>query len=215
MKSSNLSKLRKKMEKVLEPKRYEHTLSVAYTAANLAAVHGADIEKALVSGILHDCAKCLSHKKQMALCTSNHMHLTELETAKDSPLLHAKAGSILAKEEYGITDEDILNAICYHTTGRPQMSLLEKIIYISDYIEPGRHHMKRSGDGAPMERLNRIRRIAYLNLDEAMCSILSDTLSFLQEKNCKVDSLTYQTYKYYENNLKNNTKANELHDQKG
>lgn len=197
MKASDLEKLRKEMEKELDPKRYEHTLSVAYTAANLAAVHDSDVEKALVAGMLHDCAKCLSHKKQIKLCAKNHVRLSELEQAKDSPLLHAKAGGILAREEYGITDEDILNAICYHTTGRPLMSSLEKIIYIADYIEPGRRHMKRLGDGAPMERLTRIRQLAFQNLDEAMCNILSDTLDYLQEKGGKVDSMTKQTYEYY------------------
>lgn len=197
MKTSDLSKLRKEIEKILEPKRYEHTLSVAYTAANLAAVHGVDVEKALVAGILHDCAKCLSHRKQVSLCMRNQVPLSELEEEEDSPLIHAKAGSVLAREEYGITDADILNAICYHTTGRPQMSPLEKIIYIADYIEPGRHHMKRFGDGAPMVRLTQIRQMAYRDLDETLCNILSDTLAYLHEKGNKTDSMTQKTYEYY------------------
>lgn len=197
MKTADLTKLRKKMEKTLEPKRYEHTLSVAYTAANLAAVHGVDVEKALVAGMLHDCTKCFSHKKQIALCEKNSVQLSELEAEENSTLLHAKSGCVLAREEYGITDEDILNAICYHTTGRPQMSPLEKIIYIADYMEPGRHHMKRFGSGAPMERLTRIRQMAYRNLDETLCNILSDTLAYLQEKGYRVDSMTQKTYEYY------------------
>ena len=122
MNTAELYKLRKEMEKALEPKRYEHTLSVAYTAANLAAIHGVDIDKALIAGMLHDCAKCLSHKKQMSVCEKNHISLTEMETEENSPLLHAKAGSALARQEYRITDVDILNAIRYHTTGRPGMS---------------------------------------------------------------------------------------------
>ena len=199
MKMPDLAKLRKEMEKALEPKRYEHTLSVAYTAANLAAVHGGDVQKALVAGVLHDCAKCLSHKKQMSLCEKYHVQLSEMEADENSPLLHAKAGSVLAKEEYGMTDEDILNAICYHTTGRPQMSMLEKIIYIADYIEPGRRHLKRFGEGAPMERLTQIRQRAYLDLDETLCNILSDTLDYLQSKGSKVDPMTRITYEYYKN----------------
>ena len=199
MKMPDLAKLRKEMEKALEPKRYEHTLSVAYTAANLAAVHGGDVQKALVAGVLHDCAKCLSHKKQMSLCEKYHVQLSEMEADENSPLLHAKAGSVLAKEEYGMTDEDILNAICYHTTGRPQMSMLEKIIYIADYIEPGRRHMKRFGEGAPMERLTQIRQRAYLDLDETLCNILSDTLDYLQSRGSKVDPMTRITYEYYKN----------------
>lgn len=197
MKTLDLAKLRKEMEKILEPRRYEHTLSVAYTAANLAAVHGADIEKALVAGILHDCAKCMSHKKQITLCDKYHVQLSQIEKEENSPLLHAKAGMVLAKEEYEVEDEDILNAICYHTTGRPQMSMLEKIIYIADYIEPGRRHMKRFGDGAPMQRLTLIRRMSYSNLDETLCSILSDTLDYLQSKGGKIDPMTQNTYEYY------------------
>lgn len=197
MKMSDLAKLRKEMEKKLEPNRYEHTLSVAYTSANLAAVHGADVQKALVAGILHDCAKCLSHKKQIDLCKKYQVQLSQLEADDNSPLLHAKTGSILAREEYDVEDEDILNAISFHTTGRPQMSMLEKIIYIADYIEPGRRHMKRFGEGAPMERLKQIRRMAYRDLDETLCSILSDTLDYLQSKGSKVDPMTRMTYEYY------------------
>lgn len=197
MKTSDLEKLRKHMEKELEPKRYEHTLSVTYTAANLAAVHGGDVHKALVAGMLHDCAKCLSHKKQMALCVKSHVQLSELEAEENSPLIHAKAGSVLAKEEYGITDEDILNAISYHTTGRPQMSPLEKIIYIADYIEPGRKHIKRTASIPSTDRLTQVRRMAYRDLDEALRNILGDSLAYLQEKGGKIDSMTQKTYEYY------------------
>lgn len=197
MKTSDLAKLRRQMKRALEPKRYEHTLSVTYTAANLAAVHGVDVEKALVAGMLHDCAKCISHKEQLAICVKNNMQLSELEAEENSPLIHAKAGSILAKDSYGITDEDILNAICYHTTGRPQMSPLEKIIYIADYMEPGRKHIKRTASEPNTDRLTQIRRMAYHDLDEALYNILGDTLNYLQEKGGKVDSMTHETYKYY------------------
>lgn len=197
MKTSSLAKLRKEMKKNLEPKRYEHTLSVAYTAANLAAVHCVDVEKALVAGMLHDCAKCLSHRKQLDLCKKNHMQLSDLETAKDSPLIHAKAGSLLAKTEYGITDVDILHAISYHTTGRPQMSALEKIIYIADYIEPERRHAKRTSAETDNDRLTEVRKMAYRDLDEALYNILGDSLTYLHEKGSKVDYMTQKTYEYY------------------
>ena len=205
MNASNLVKLRKEMKKELEPKRYEHTLSVAYTAANLAAIHGVDVEKALVAGMLHDCAKCLSHKKQFELCKKNHIQLSDLEAAKDSPLIHAKAGSILAKKEYGITDVDILHAICFHTTGRPQMSPLEKIIYIADYIEPGRKHAKRTVDDTRNDRFTQVRRMAYRDLDEALYNILGDSLAYLHEKGSKVDYMTQKTYEYYRQYQSNGT----------
>lgn len=195
MKKSKLAKLRRAMEKSLEPKRFEHTLGVAYTAANLAMVHGADIDKALTAGMLHDCAKCMSHRKQLALCEKNYMLLSEMEEAEDSPLLHAKAGSILARKEYGITDADILNAISYHTTGRPQMGLLEKIIYIADYIEPGREYAKRTAE--QVQGFEEVRKLAYIDLDAALCRILSDILAYLTKKGGKIDSMTSRTYAYY------------------
>lgn len=199
MKRHDIAKLRKEMEKALEPKRYEHTLSVAYTAANLAMVHDADIEKALIAGMLHDCAKCLSHHKQLAICEKNHMELSEIEREDNSPLVHAKAGSILARDEYGIEDEDILNAICYHTTGRPEMSTLEKIIYLADYIEPGRKHAKRAAGVSDkyLYNLSQARKLAYDDLDKALCRILNDTLIYLHEKGGRVDEMTQKTYEYY------------------
>ncbi len=195
MKDINLAKLRKEMEQALERKRYEHTLGVAYTAANLAMVHGVDVEKALIAGMLHDSAKCMSHRKQISLCKKNHMLLSEIEAEEHSPLLHAKAGSCLAQNKYGITDEDILRAISYHTTGRPHMSPLEKIIYIADYIEPGREHAKRNC--ADTQSLTEVRKMAYCDLDGTLCRILSDTLEYLSQKGATIDSMTSQTYEYY------------------
>lgn len=195
MKATNLAKLRKEMEQTLERKRYEHTLGVAYTAANLAMIHGVDVEKALTAGMLHDCAKCMSHHKQLSLCRKNKIVLSEIETENHSPLLHAKAGSCLARKKYGITDEEILQAISYHTTGRPHMSSLEKIIYIADYIEPGRERSKRSY--ADVQNLQEVRKMAYQDLDRTLCKILNDTLDYLSRKGGKIDSMTRDTYEYY------------------
>jgi predicted HD superfamily hydrolase involved in NAD metabolism len=140
--------------------------------------------------MLHDCAKCLSYRRQLTLCQENGIPLSEVELEKDSPLLHAKAGMALAKTKYGVEDEDILNAICFHTTGRPAMSPLEKIIYIADYIEPGRKHA---------QNLPLVRKMAYQDLDDTMRQILSDILSYLTEKGGAIDSMTEQTYRYYIN----------------
>ena len=188
MENVSLKKLRHAMEKTLEPKRYEHTLGVAYTAASLAMVHEADVEKALIAGMLHDCAKCMPFHKQIAVCEKHNVSLSEVERTENSPLLHAKAGSTLARIEYGITDNDILNAISYHTTGRPDMSTLEKIIYIADYIEPGRK---------TLPNLSMVRKIAYQNLDDTMRQILNDTLEHRKEKGGSIDPMTKETYQFY------------------
>ena len=130
MKEPDLKKIRKAMEKELDPKRYEHTLGVAYTAASLAMCYGADLNSALIAGMLHDCAKCLSNEKKISICKKHDLPINPAEE-KNPFLLHAKVGSYLASKKYGVTDPDILNAILNHTTGRPDMSLLEKIVWLS------------------------------------------------------------------------------------
>lgn len=188
MKTDERKRIRNILEKELDTKRFEHTLGVAYTAASLAMVHGEDIEKSLLAGLLHDCAKCENYKTQMDLCKKEKMELSEAEKEKNSPLLHAKAGKVLAKEKYGVCDKEILNAICYHTTGRPGMSELEKIVFIADYIEPMRKHAVN---------LPVIRKTAYLDLDEALRIILCDTLQYLNTKEGTIDTMTKKTYDYY------------------
>lgn len=185
MKTEYLKKLRKEMEKELSGKRYEHTLSVAYTAASLAMVHDADTNNALIAGMLHDCAKCFSAKKLISLCQKNNLPISEVEMQNPTALLHAKAGSFLARKKYGVEEEDILNAIKYHTTGRPNMSKLEKILYIADYMEPGRTHAANLGH---------IRKMAYQDLDKALLQILEDTLAYLRSTDGTIDEMTKATY---------------------
>lgn len=190
MKTADLQKIRKAMEKELSPKRYEHTLSVAYTAASLAMVHGENTDSAILAGMLHDCAKCLSENKLISICEKNNLHISEVERENPIALLHAGVGSFLAHEKYGINDKDILNAIKYHTTGRPKMSRLEKILYIADYIEPGRKHAAN---------LEQIRRMAFQNLDSTLIKILDDTLAYLLSTDGKIDPMTKESYNYYKN----------------
>ena len=189
MKEPDLKKIRKAMEKELDPKRYEHTLGVAYTAASLAMCYGADLNSALIAGMLHDCAKCLSNEKKISICKKHDLPINPAEE-KNPFLLHAKVGSYLASKKYGVTDPDILNAILNHTTGRPDMSLLEKIVWLSDYIEPGRKQ-------AP--NLPEIRRIAFENLDKALVMALENTLSYLKGGNMEIYSMTQKTYDFYKN----------------
>lgn len=193
MKSADLKKIRKSMEKELDVKRYEHTLGVAYTAAALAMCYDVDITKAKTAGLLHDCAKCLSDDKKISICRKNNMEISTIEN-KNPYLLHAKAGCCIARNKYGIEDQDILNAILNHTTGRPGMSGLEKIIYIADYIEPGRKQ-------AP--NLKEIRKLAFQDLDHALLKVLSDTLNYLNSIGGEIDPMTKETYDYYADLLKN------------
>lgn len=187
MKNTDNNKIRKAMEKSLDSKRYEHTLGVAYTAASLAMRYDVDINSAITAGLLHDCAKCLSDEKKIAICEKHNVSITEVER-KNPSLLHAKVGSYLAMETYHIDDIEIINAILNHTTGRPGMSILEKIVFIADYIEPGRRH-------AP--NLSTIRKLAFLDLDKALDKILEDTLDYLKDSEMEIDQITQRTYDFY------------------
>lgn len=185
---SEMDKLRRAMEKELSAGRYTHTLGVAYTAAALAMAHGEDMEKAMTAGLLHDCAKSMHGSELVAICEKAHLNVTAVERSNPTALLHAKAGAYLAERKYGVEDGDILNAIRYHTTGRPDMSKLEKIIYIADYIEPGRKQLAG---------LEMVRRIAYQDLDWTMENILANTLAYLQTTEGQADDMTAKTYQFY------------------
>lgn len=175
---------------LLSAKRYEHTLGVAYTAAALAMVHEADLEKAFAAGLLHDCTKYMSQEEHLSYCKQHDILLSDAESSIAS-LLHAKTGSHMAMEKYHIQDKEILNAIKFHTTGRPNMNLLEKIIFIADYIEP-----KRTQD----QNLPQIRKTAFQNLNQTLVLILKNTLDYLRETSMEIDPMTEQTYHFYADN---------------
>ena len=182
-------KLRKKVKDVMTKSRYEHTLGVEFTAASLAMRYEVDIEKAELAGLLHDCAKCIDSEDTLDECKKYNIELTDVE--KRNPfLIHSKLGAVHAKKLYGVDDEDIISAIRFHTTGKPDMTMLEKIIFIADYIEPGR-------DKAP--NLKEIRKMSFVDIDEAMYMILKDTLDYLDKGEGEKDELTRDTYLFYKN----------------
>lgn len=191
METVELKKIRKAMEKVQDAKRFEHTLGVAYTAAALAMCHDVSIKDAQLAGLLHDCAKCLSDEKKLTICEKHNIAVSEVE--KRNPyLLHAKVGSFLAMHEYHVENQDIINAILNHTTGRPGMSPLEKIIFIADYIEP---HRKK------LENLPEVRKLAFVDLDKTLVRILGDMLVYLESGDGEIDPMTRKTYEYYCSNV--------------
>ena len=155
-----------KLQTMIKPSRYKHTLGVVDTAVKLAEHYGTvSSEKARIAALLHDCGK----------------------NAGDA-LSHAGIGARLASDEFGVNDADILSAIAHHTTGREEMSDLEKIIFVADYIEPGR-------DKAP--NLEELRQKAFVDLNETMALILKDTLSYLQQIGADIDEQSVKTYQYY------------------
>lgn len=178
-----------KMEEKLGRHRYIHSVGVAGTAVSLAMKYGENIYKAQIAGILHDCAKCYSDEELIRMCHKKDIEVTDFEE-EHGFLLHAKYGAYMAENKFGIKDEDILNAIRWHTTGHEDMSLLEKIIFVSDYIEPTRNKA---------DNLAKIRDEAFngSTIDSAMIMIMHDTIKYLKVNDYSIDMTTMNAYKYY------------------
>ena len=171
----------------INDRRLEHSYGVEYTAACLAMVHGADVEKARIAGLLHDCAKGLPTRDKLEKARKHGLPISKYEE-KNPDMLHAKLGAFYARYKYDVLDEEILDAICYHTTGRPNMSLLDKIIFVADYIEPNRRMLPE---------MEQIRKEAFLDLDQCVIHILKNTLDYLHNTTLEMDYMTQKTYDYY------------------
>jgi predicted HD superfamily hydrolase involved in NAD metabolism len=185
----NFIEIQEELKKELPKKRFHHTLGVEHTSACLAMRYGANIAKAQAGGLLHDCAKCLSDQEILLRCKSSKLTITEVEE-RNPYLLHAKLGAEIARERYGIQDIEVLNTIIYHTTGKPNMSLLEKIVFVADYIEPSRKEIPG---------LSEIRKLSFIDLDKTVYQILKNTLSYLSGDTGvkEIDPLTEKAYEYY------------------
>lgn len=156
------------IEKNLKPHRLEHTYSVASEAVKLAERYGADTDKAELAALFHDMFR--STPVQVL-----DMYVRQLGLPKriiDNPnLSHGKIAAAVMKKDYGIEDEDMINAVAYHTTGRAGMSKLEKIIFLADAIEPGRNY----------PTVEETRSMAYVDLDRACISSLERTVEYIRE----------------------------------
>lgn len=175
----------------LKPSRYRHTMGVVQTAEKLAKIYHYNVKKARTAALLHDCAKYMPDEQRIDYCQSHCVQVNDAER-KNLSLLHAKCGAIMAREEYGVENREILHAIAVHTTGEPEMNLLDKILFVSDYIEPGR-------DRAP--HLDELRSLAETDLDQTVAWILKDTLDYLKSQNGTVDEETRRAYEYYAGNI--------------
>lgn len=184
-----LEKYKKKLKKHLDKERYQHTLGVMYTCAALAMAYHYDLHKAMLAGLLHDCAKHMPNEKKLEICEKHQIQITDIE--RENPfLLHAKVGAWIAKKKYHVEDAEVLHAIQVHTTGTPAMNTLDMILFIADYIEPGRDKAAN---------LPQIRELAFQNPERTVERILYDTLHHLNEKSGSIDPATEVAYAYYEN----------------
>jgi predicted HD superfamily hydrolase involved in NAD metabolism len=162
--------------------RYQHTLGVMETAIALAEQYGADVKKAEIAAIFHDYAKFRPKDEMRQIILTQKFPQDLLHYHAE--LWHAPAGAYLVEMEAGINDREVLDAIRYHTSGRPGMTLLEKIIYLADYIEPGRH----------FPGVDEVRALAKENLNSALIQAVKNTILFLMKKNQPVYPESFQTY---------------------
>ena len=169
----------------LSEKRFLHTLGVAETAEALAKRWGADCFKAFLAGLVHDCAKELPFDKTLNFLEESGYRITWLEESAPG-ILHAPLGAVLAKKLFGIEDESILDAIKYHTTGRENMTILEKIVYIADFIEPGREYSESK----------EVKKLADIDLDRAALMETDFVIKFTIDRGRTLHPDTIKTRNY-------------------
>lgn len=174
----NRDQLMEKVKNQMPERRWQHTLGVIDSAVELAHRYDADPIKADMAALLHDVAKYWPIHDQKHWIEQDGKALDLLQYSK--PLWHAEAGAIYAEKEFGVTDPEIIGAIRYHTSGREQMTLLEKVVCLADYIEPGRQ----------FPGVEDIRNLAKINLEKALLKSFDQTITFLMEKSEKIYPIT-------------------------
>lgn len=176
------SELIDRLKKALKDKRFQHVLRVEETAVKLAEQYGVDVEKASIAGLCHDYAKQRPDEDFIAEIKKKGLNPLLLDYG--NAIWHGVVGAELIKDELGIWDEDILNAVRHHTTGAPVMIKLEQVIYMADYIEPGRD----------FTGVKKARVITAANLQAGVAYQTKHTLAYLIENGKPVYSKTIDTY---------------------
>ncbi len=175
-----------KLKTMMNPHRFQHTLGVRREAVRLAQIHKLPVQKAALAGLLHDCAKGMSLKEMNRLAREEHLTQDEAVLASGA-LLHAPVGAFLARREFGIRDEDVLNAIRSHTVGRVGMSRLEMCIFVADATEETREDYKG---------LSELRRLSDLSLPAAVYRSFQLTKEYVEGTNRTFDPSSIKTMAY-------------------
>jgi predicted HD superfamily hydrolase involved in NAD metabolism len=173
--------IKKEVEIMLKPKRFKHSLDVEKSALNLARIYNEDDRKCRIAAIIHDCAKNFSDGELIESAKRFGIKIDDIQNSLPD-LLHGPVGAMHAKAVFGIEDEDILNSVWYHTTGRPSMSMLEKIIYLADVIEVGRR----------FPEVDEIRKASLHDLDKALVLSCNCTLNYIIKNNSLIHPLTIE-----------------------
>ncbi|MEA4846431.1 MAG: bis(5'-nucleosyl)-tetraphosphatase (symmetrical) YqeK [Clostridiaceae bacterium] len=181
----DLNSIMKYLENSISPKRYIHSINVSKTAKKLAEYYEGDAAKAEIAGLVHDCARDLDSSLQLDCLKKEGIAADDL-TLSVKELLHGPAAVHICRKVFAIEDEEILNAVRYHTTGKENMSLLEKIIYLSDFIEPA-----RSFPG-----VEEMRGLAFRNPDKALLMAFNSSIEYVLSKNgfLHIDTIMARNY---------------------
>ncbi len=175
-------------QSVLSAKRFVHTVNVAEEAKRLALIWGVDPEKAYLAGLIHDIAKELPEEESKKLLVETDEDVSEV----DSVALHGFLAAYIAKTKLGVTDGEVLDAARYHTTGRVGMNMLEKIVYVADFTEPGRHYPQSA----------EVRRISETNMDEAVLKEADYVIKFIIDSGRVLHTTTVEMRNSFLMNIK-------------
>lgn len=186
MKEKNsIDKVKDYLKRVLPKERYEHTLRVGDLALDMAKAYNVDTDKAYLAGTSHDIAK--KREEELLKKYDISFFADEEDIERFFPIIHSPLGAMELREVFGVEDEDIFRAICYHTTGRPAMSMLEKIVFLADSAEAGRKS----------EISDKIREMAYEDIDKALVMTMDLSIDKCLERSRAIHPLTVEARNYY------------------
>jgi predicted HD superfamily hydrolase involved in NAD metabolism len=178
------SEIIERLEEKLSPKRYYHSLATAEMAKQLAQIYGVDEQKAFLAGLVHDCAKGMSNWELMQYAQEHNILINDIQLSQ-AGLLHGVVGASIAMLEFGVGDNEILQAIKAHITGTKNMSTLDKILYLSDSAEPSRNY-----DG-----VDKIRKLAFNGkLDNALLEAMEMKLIYVMKKRLMLHSISIEAW---------------------
>ena len=183
--------LYERVKNEVSEKRFKHILGVVNRAEEYAKIYGVDLEDARYAAILHDVAKEYPDETSYEIFEKYGYEPDEVEK-KNHNLLHGKVAGLIAKYEYGLSD-DIVNAISFHTTGRENMSMLEKVIYLADATEPGRVYPDKSNELTVEETVNLVKK----DIDEGMLYVLKWNLESILRKELYIHLDSVKAYNFY------------------
>lgn len=180
---ADFNKIKQDLSEMLSEKRYNHSIAVAIQAFKLAEIYDEDTSKAFIAGLVHDCCKEISKEEQLKIINKFDIMLTAIEE-KEPNIWHGYAASGYIKEKWDITDDDICSAVKYHTCGKKNMTLLEKIIFVADLTSEDRNYPDAES----------IREISYKNIDRAIYECYKYIIPFIVKRGGYITQNTIDCY---------------------